>query len=358
MSIALEIDAQIRKLEEEKKLLLKKKEEEGLEEWKGKVKSLIGRYYKYDRQYGWREKVNTNRIHYIKVLGMWETKKVGETQVKVKRMQLAFTPVGWTRKEDGTLKFVVTPNEFHTRRKMDNVITEELALGKEYGVDYEIVLNVNKDGNSFGSGYSSISNFWEECTKEEFLEVEQKAANFGKAFYKEMIQYAGKYKYTEQTEEMISEIDEASLKRIDDLLKSGSNVKQLIEELSGKVARYNYFNGTVLPELVQYQLVSKNGVNLSIHSGDDGTDYEPYVTRYYISRVSIDWAHILYPIRTKLSCKVMELVSKLEGLKSVYSIDNWDCNYSTDSYDAQFRSAKLKQSTLDEVNKLIQKNIK
>ena len=113
-----------------------------------------------------------------------------------------------------------------------------------------------------------------------------------------------------------------------------------------------------MEELSQYKIGGDKGLLLQIEGGDGGTDYEPYTTHYYISNIKIDWAHVLYPIRLQLSCKVMELVHKLENLKAIYDVSNWECNYDSSGYDAVFHYASLNSNALQSVNSLIKENLK
>ncbi len=98
-------------------------------------------------------------------------------------------------------------------------------------------------------------------------------------------------------------------------------------------------------------------MNLEITGGNGGTDYEPYTTHYYISSISINWAQVLYPIRTLINGKVMDLVGKLESLRDVYNTSNWECRYDDSGYDASFEKAFLKPIPLEKVNKLIRENL-
>ncbi len=167
-------------------------------------------------------------------------------------------------------------------------------------------------------------------------------------------------KITLDSEDIIPKLSEAALQRLTDLLTHATNTDIKLDDLllaAGKVKKYNYFNGTELDELVQYHLTGENGLNISIMSGDDGTDYEPYVTRYYIDYINIDWKQILYPIRTKLE-SVLNTAAELEKYQAIYNIDNWYCDYDTLSYDAQFSKAGLNPSILMEVNNIIKHNLK
>lgn len=354
------LDKQIQELEKQKKVLQEEQANKLLKEWEDKVRGLTGKYFKEFRAYGYRDKVCTNYITYVKVLGCYKIDKVGEAELSVKTINIACTPVGWTRKE-GKLKYIVGENAFSTNKKVEYKSTEVLESGKKYMSD-RFYLRSIFDTGGIASGYGSgLANWYSPILEEEFFEVEAKLATLSKEFYNEMLPYCndgGSYHkaFTEETEEMISEIDEATIKRIDDVLKSGINIKEL-KETSGKVAKYNYFNGVELPELAQYTLSGDKGCFLNIQGGDDGTDYEPYTTRYYIQSISIDWKTILYPIRTKLK-SVLDTASQLVGLEEIYHADNWDCNYDTSSYDAYFLNAKLKKPILDKVNKIIKTNLK
>lgn len=331
----------------------------GIEEWTEQVKTVIGKYYKRVVCLGYGDKVNTNYLHYVKILGLSDKPKIKkEASLVIYPMNLAITPVGWTRKE-GKLSYKNTVNKFQTTKVTKRDYTKQIENGKLYEYARTNIYSI-EDG-CIQLGYSR-GDSWKECTQEEFEDVERLSNQLCKEFYDKLIPYCvtkNNYKpFTLETEQMIPNIDEAALKRIDDLISSKTDINLLINTLAGKVARYNYFNGTILPELAQYHISGNGGMLLNIYGGDDGTDYEPYVTRYYIGRVNIDWPHILYPIRTKLSCGVHELAEKLSDIKEVYNPSSWLCSYNSRGYDAVFEHAKLLPGPLAKVNAVINANIK
>lgn len=352
----IDIDLEIRQLEIKKAQLEKTKKEEELIVWKSKVKSTIGKVYKDVSTAGYNNKVNTNYITYYKVYGIREIDKVNEARLGVHTMKIGCTPVGWTRKE-GSLKYKVGVNSLSKGIKPDKNYENGIVTGNTYTHDWLEIQGFYNNSNVPVPRYSG-GNF-EECSLQEFYQVEEKLGKLSKEFYDEMIPYVNsKYKFTEETEGMLPDIDEATIKRIDDVLQqSGVDLKKLATLYSGKIAKWNYFNGTTLPELAQYNQFGDKGLSLNIKAGDDGTDYEPYTTRYYIQSVSIDWNHILYPIRTKLK-SVLETTKQLENCKEVYYKSNWECNYDSSTYDVYFQNAKLNSETLKKINEIIKSNLK
>ncbi len=348
------IEEQIKKLELEKENLQKQANEKELNSWKDKVQSLKGKYFKAVQTLGYRDKVNHNAIVYIKILGNKVIDKINSADLAISSMRIACTPVGWTRKE-GKLKYKIGINNIQIPKKKSSVDYEQqIKSGNFWDYDWRTVKRIEKGIPSFE--YDSLL-WFEPCTEKEYFEVERKLAILSKNFFEEMYMYVGKQGFNEETEEMIPEITEAMISQVDDLLKSGCNIKELKDSLLGKVAKWNYFNGNTLPELAQYSLNGDKGLFLDIVGGDDGSDYEPYTTRYYINNVNIHWETILYPIRTKLK-SVLETAKQLENLKAVYDTSSWKCNYSTYSYDAVFENAKLNQNVLEKVNAIIKENLK
>ena len=151
--------------------------------------------------------------------------------------------------------------------------------------------------------------------------------------------------------------DLMEFKEIDKYLKTNPIPVKEIKSKYRTVIENRFNHKHELESLVQYDLAGENGLYLNIVGGDDGTDYEPYVTRYDLEQVKIKWEEILYPIRLKLNCKVFELVEKLESLSSVYNTGNWQVNYSG-SYDVNFTSANLNASGLIQINNLIKEHLK
>ena len=330
---------------------------EKIEDWKKVIQGLIGKCYKVSSGAGYAGKINSNHIRYMKILGYHPITVAGQCDVKVKSYNIAISPVGWSRKEGGVLAYRNVQNNFTTYRKKDLTSTEEIKSGKFYEGERLTIVQTQKDG-VVCTGYSgTISNWWKPVDEREMLEVEAKCGKLSAQFYKEMVQYVDTMNYslaTEESEQMMPQIDEAALKRLDALIASTVDIKLLVNTVAGKVTKYNFFDAqNRLGELAQYSQSPDKGLSISIEGGNGGTDYEPYTTHYYITGVEIDWAYILYPIRLKLNCKVFDLVDKLNQLSEVKDISNWECNYDTATYDATFHSAKLKTNTLEVVNALI-----
>lgn len=130
-------------------------------------------------------------------------------------------------------------------------------------------------------------------------------------------------------------------------------LKQLIEPIK-KVSRWNYFsNDNRILEFRSYKMnVTDKGIYGSISSGDAGTDYEPYITHYILNAVTIDWFHILYPIRTLLKTSVKEAVVTLE-MFGYDNIEYWNCEYDNSSWNARYKYIELKSQYLDKLNNQI-----
>ncbi len=357
------IEQQIANLEIQKLDLQKEFEIKKLESFTNKVKTCIGKYYKKQSALGYKDSVTTNRINYILVRGIKEVKLSEEATLVVKAINIAFSPVGWTRKT-GKLSY---ENPINTVQLFKNQISlnEEIGFGKEYSNELFNLVGDIKD-NYIMSGYNRrIIDFWYECTKAEYIMAENICNEWSKKFYKEASKlwidnqknYCHKMS-TEETEGIFSDIDSATIKRIDDLLsQTNINFKDLKNIYSGKISKWNYFNNTTLPELAQYTLHGDKGLSLEIKGGDDESDYEPYITKYLITFININWEDVLYPIRTKL-VSVLDTAKQLRNCKKIYNVSNWNCNYDTSTYDAQFRSAKLDSNCLKLVNDIIFKNLK
>jgi hypothetical protein len=151
--------------------------------------------------------------------------------------------------------------------------------------------------------------------------------------------------------------DLLEFKEIDKYLKTNPIPIKEIKSKYRTVINNRFNHKYELESLVQYDLAGENGLYLNIVGGDDGTDYEPYFTRYDLESVNIKWEEILYPIRLKLNCGVFELAEKLKGLSSVYNTGNWRVNYSG-SYDVEFISASLNARGLIQINNLIKEHLK
>lgn len=322
------------------------------------VKSLVGKVFKTEFADAYSDRVNSNHIKYIKILGWHQVYDVKEpVRLKVQSLDIVISPVGWTRKEKGRISFKNVANNFKTYRKQEIIRTEAITTGKMY--DFDAVNFIELSNGYLHTGYTNtITNSWKQCTEKEMNLASSKCSEWASKFYSEMSVFVQNDNlFTEESEGIIRDFDDAALQRLSVLANTLDKVslKTLVDSISGKVTKYNFFNRDYsLGELAQYnRLGGDKGLNLSIEGGDDGTDYEPYVTRFYISNISIDWAYILYPIRTSLNCKVFDLVEKLSNIKEVYNVSNWECNYDTSTYDAKFTSAKLKKDILEKVNKTI-----
>jgi len=361
-------------------------------EWDSKCKSLIGKVYKrissseFSTNRNWKDNhPYYNTVEYRKIIGIHESlKQIGSTHLVFEPLVICLSPIGWSMNKDNKLQFNFHPNYVKTNKKRVNDVSD-LMSGTYNASLVDTVISFDEYNNPAFQSWNG--DFYWEVTEKEYVEAQQISGEIGKYYYEKLgkfmcynvdtpnldkIQKTWKHITfekinpwgSESTLSIIDNLDNAVIQRLNDLFELVKNekvsIKTLVESLSGKVAKYNYFNADYsLPELAQYDShKGDKGVHLIIKPGDDGTDYEPYVTHYYVDFVHIDWKKILYPIRLNLSCGVLDLEAKLEALTEVYNVDSWVCDYDTSSYDAYFIKAYLKSEVLNKVNQLIQQHIK
>jgi hypothetical protein len=363
----MSIDEQIKELEKQKQVLLKEEEQKKKQIKIDLNKSVIGKFYKRCSSYKYRDVVGNNTISYIRVIDYirYSDGKImyGEDSdnLSAEKFDIHYSPVGWKLVPDALnenikrLAYTQGKNlvVLDTKKRYNE---DNASIGGIYGITYFSPKKI--DNGRVYDGH----NWYEEVSLDEFYNAYNDALNFSEGFYHVVNKYFNNnYRETHESADIIEKLSTGALKRISDLIEKidtkETNLHQLINSLSGKVRKYNYFNGHKLDELAQYSLSGELGLNLDIVGGDDGTDYEPYTTKYIINSVNIDWKMILYPIRTKLK-SVLDTEKQLEQLKDVYNPHYWDCNYNTNGYDAIFNNAKLMFRQLEEVNDVIKNNLK
>lgn len=350
-----ELKQQIR---EEELRLLKEKESIMMND----AKSIVGKCYKHivnTGRYSKRQQVNTDYAVFLKVLGVCDTQwEKGKIKMDVHSVTVHCTPVGWMRGPDGTgLKYQMDKNYANMSKKNRKVCDDMISVGTKDIYPYCNFISKDEKGNvSFGE-----DGYYIEIPEEEMMWVEDNLADLSKKFYERFAPLFVNLRYpiTPETEGIISSFDEATLKAINEFVKNNPSMDlDKFITIAKRESKESYFNGVELPELIQYSVHGDKALHLEICSGDAGTDYEPYVTHYYIKNIYIDWKAVLYPIRLKLSCGVLELSEKLESIQSVYDVSSWICSYDDSSCDAYFNYAKLKDHPLAEVNEIIKKHVK
>ncbi len=309
------------------------------------LKLCVGKYFKRVKSYY----TTTATLHtYLHVLGLNE-EGTWKGYIDIDMFDLYLDRSRWELKDD-----VIT---FHNPRAKTSVKARnrEYSLGAEKKPGYSKIKPTNVNTDKSGKVYIHYgSDYYSECSQEEYEQSVSAMHQGCEAFIKA-------YDSAMKSPALAPAFTEVELKAINDLVAKIDNKEVTLAQLTKaakKVAKFNYFDkNNQLPELVQYERSGDKGLKLSIEGGDGGTDYEPYVTHYYIRDVSIDWAKILYPIRQQIKGKVMDLVEKLD-VADVYEPSSWECVYDSSGYDATFEKAYLKPAGLEIVNALIRKNLK
>lgn len=373
------IGQQIEELQDKKRREDSHKIAEEKKEQARRKLGILGKVYKRQNSWGGSGSKAARQIfHTIEYLYLTGTTNSNHLYWAHK-LELQISPTGWqlitdTLAKDPELIYVHGINEIKINPNRYTRYYENIKLGKDG--NYCELFNTNgviiaEDLRTLSypkdSSYHRDTDY-QEITLFEFYDAVNTSNSLATDMYtklKKFLDYSKVAEYLrDDTKEFIPELTLTTIKKLEDLFKHLDTNKDLklntlVKELSGKVARYNYFNAdNQLAELCQYRIGGDKGLFLSIESGNGGTDYEPYTTHYYISNIKLDWAHILYPIRLQLSCKVMDLVNQLENLTSVYNTDNWNCLYDSSGYDAVFSSAELQPQVLQKVNLLIFDNLK
>lgn len=339
------IDEQIKELEAQKRKLELEKEELETSLKKEKFVSVVGKYYK---EYGVAGTRNNNCI-WINYLHPKSLASIDLTESKAAyhglSISLTISKPGlsiddWRGKKLHNFlgnNFFSLPNRNSERK---GILVEPYFQIKEVEENY------------IGTQYHR----YHECTQQEFLEVQNKVQQWGFLFYEEFSPFLEKDYYAHHVP--VTSPDIQRLEHLNKLIEGGLDVRTLLG-LSKRVTKFNLFTpDNQLEQLVQYSLTGEKGLKLKIQGGDGGTDYEPYTTHYYISKVNIAWLDILYPIRFNINGPLLKLAEQLNNIEELYDVSNWHVTYDTSGYDAVFESASLNKRTLDLVNQTIKQYLK
>ena len=236
------------------------------------------------------------------------------------------------------------------RKHYEKGVTIDVDNYRSYG--YTTVERLADDKKSFYDGHK----WYTFCSEQEYMEAVDIALESNELIKAKASKLKGDIK---EYGELIT-FNEVDKKYLDEFLvkmKDGRiNIKDYLHVAKASRQFIQFDSNNQLSELAQYRLTEKTGLELVIESGDDGTDYEPYTTRYVLSYVVIDWAKVLYTIRTKLD-SVINTAVDLEKVMTVYNTDNWSVNYGG-TYDVAFENAALYSTVLAEVNAVIKKHLK
>ncbi len=252
---------------------------------------------------------------------------------------------------NGTVHYIGANNNLRApiKKHYDHGVAITPATRNYY--DYFRPKQRDKDGNII----SDNNTIWEECGKEEFFEVKEKVFAFGAEFKKTFSKYSKEVIHTDGLVE-VSPMDAQLMKKLFDQVKAHNITLADYIQIARKVPTFIPFFNDQLDELVQHSIQGERGLNLQIVSGDDGTDYEPYVTKYLIDYIDIKWEDVLYTIRTKLD-SVLVTAKELRTLSCVYDTNNWEVTV-FGSYDVTFQEARLSKSCLAAINLIIKNHLK
>jgi hypothetical protein len=339
------IDEQIRDLEAKKLKLEQEKKELDTSLKKEKFESIVGKYYK---EYGVGGTRNNNCI-WINYLHPQSLARIDSDVATAAYHGLS---IGVSISKPGLCIDDWNKKKLHNFLG-NNLLRIDSRVLTNRGISVEPYFQIREVGENYiATQYHRYS----ECSQQEFLEVQNKAQHYGLLFYEDFSFFLQKDYYAHHVP--VTSPDIRRLEHLDKLIGEGLDIRTLLD-LSKRVAKFNLFTPeNQLEQLVQYSISGEKGLHLGITGGDGGTDYEPYVTHYYVSEVNINWLDILYPIRLNVKGSLHDLDEKLCSITEVYDISNWKVTCNTSGYDARFESAALNKSTLDLVNKTIKQHLK
>ena len=269
------------------------------------------------------------------------------------RLSVSFSTVGFVN-HMGNIRYLGMNNR--VRMPLKKHYNKETIIGRENRYHYGYV-SIDDIIPSKESVY--IDNHWYTfCSSDEFEEVRDLAlaANAqGMKDFKKFSDYDDAWLYKKGLvdfnpgdrvllENLLRKIDDGDV-RLSDYIKIAKQTRSFMS-----------FTNSQLTELAQYSLTGELGLNLLIVGGNDGSDYEPYITKYVLESVSIDWKQVLYTIRGKLD-SVLDTAADLEKVSAVYNPYNWNVSYDG-TYDVSFGGAVLNSPTLAQVNAVIIKHLK
>jgi hypothetical protein len=252
--------------------------------------------------------------------------------------------------ESGVLKYQGTNKRTHypLKKHYEKGVVLEALTENHRGYFRPTQINEN------GSVYSD-RDWYDECSVEEFNEVKEKIVAENKTTRENFKQYNTRKPYPNK----LIEVTPLDIKLLSNLLQKVEDKKIDLKDylyVAKKSADFIQFSNNELSELTQYNLIGTRGIHNTIEGGDDGTDYEPYTTKYVLHHVSIDWEKVLYTIRTKLD-SVVGTADELRKLSAVYNTNNWYVSYDG-QYDVSFNSCTLDSRILSTVNSVIKKHLK
>lgn len=263
-------------------------------------------------------------------------------------VQIDYSRTGYIQ-QMGSLMHMASNSRVHIpiKKHYAKGVTIEPSARHDYNYFRPEKLNGNKD--VYGEHH-----WWVECSLDEFVEVREKALEVNRTIAEEFKKYRNK----KLNYERLIEVSSSEKKLLEELMNKIDNSKIQLKDyirIAKQSAEFFQFSNNQLDELGQYSLTGNKGVNNHIVSGDDGTDYEPYTTKYILDSVRIDWKLVLYSIRTKLD-SVVATSEDLESLSAVYNLYNWDVHYDG-AYDVSFNGCILNKTTLGQVNSIIKKHL-
>lgn len=335
-----DLEKRLKEIESEKQRLEKEIKSSKQSEKEKLAKSVEGKYFKYITIGGTR-KQSSYVIRYVKLGALDRIDSDGYRFKDTIDMAICFS------------------RQTLQKDSWDKVLSLGLPMTKYYNYREGI-------GSKVQQGYK-VDSIYEPCkiqisssvfqlvTEAEFNYAYASCVELGDVYFERFFpMLEGNYAEVGHT---ISFLELEKLTELNKLLSEGMSIDSL-KVLAGKVQKYNSFDSLGnLTELCQYDTVGKNGLGIQIAGGDSGTDYEPFVTHYYVGYVYLDWPKILYPIRTSLT-SVLECAEALSNIKEVYEPSNWTVNYDSSTYDAVFQNCKLNNWVLSKVNDTIKKFLK
>jgi len=342
-------NAKITKLKKE----IEKEEERVLNEKENKLKkevnSLVGKCAKYPNR-----SETSVYITYVRIIGV-----ASDGRLLTEEVHISYSAVGWIV-NSGNLRYMGSNGRAYRPATKEmgkwNNSYGPNASGRDYHTSQEF-------GGLTDKGVRLNNNCYFYCDEKEFFRAQELSITHNESFRRdfEPLIKTGAVPYLD---EEVTLLNHDNVKTLNSLLqKNGIDsvfLKKMVKSLNSLQDFVQYNAKGQIEEMVQYEIHSKqnaiSGIDLTVMGGDGGTDYEPYVTNYYIDNVVIDWKRVLYNIRHKLKCSVSEMAKKLEKINRTYDPVNWCCTYSGD-YDVTFEEARLTALSLKIINNEIKKEL-
>lgn len=332
-----DLELKLKQLEQEKQKLEKQVLKEAEEEKNKLGKSIEGKYFK-SVGIGGTSNNSSYIIQYCKIGTFSKCRDTDYIYDKVLQVTICFNKQKLSRSSWKTTLDLQYPI-------LKTYITDTKENGFTINNSYR-VHEISKDSKSVRFS----SNWYKEVSETEFNWAYSVCSEIADIYFDKF--YPALDNSYPQVHESISYLEIENLVELNKLLANGMSIAD-IKRVAGRVKKYNHFDSRgLLAELCQYDTTGQNGLNLRIVGGNDGTDYEPYTTHYYVGSVNIDWPTILYPIRTTLK-SVLDCAEALSNLSELYYPDNWEVKYDNSTYDAMFEYCKLRDYYLGLVNDTI-----